>query len=118
MFAEKMQPLSYFAPKPLQLRFRGDDVGPEFLWSNDDMPSLAHREVAEERDYVSGYVQDQNSTEPDAVVNESYNCSRDQESPLHARKQECVRLHELAFRGEFLDERCDCGPEHPEPGSH
>ena len=118
MFAEKVQALSHFAPKSLELGFRRYDIRPQFLRSNDDMPPLANREVAEERDHVSRYVQQQNSAEPNVVVNKSDNRSRDQESPLHAREQECIRLHELAFRGEFLNECGDCGPKHPEPCSH
>src|SRR5437868_4107562 len=118
MLAQKLKALPHFTPKPLELGFGRDNIGPEFLRSNDDVPSLAHREVAEKRDHVSRYVQYQNSTESDVVVNKSHNRSRDQESSLYAREQECVRLHELAFRGEFLNERGDCGPEHPEPSSY
>ena len=40
----------------------------------------------------------------------------DEPSALHAREQKSIRLHEFAFGREFLDERGDGGPEHPEAG--
>src|SRR6202040_2058447 len=38
-------------------------------------------------------------------------------SSLHASQEESVRLDELAFWSEFLNQRSDGWPEHPEAGS-
>src|ERR1700722_20546159 len=50
------------------------------------------------------------------VVHERDNGAGDEPSALHAGEEESVRLNEFAFGREFLNERSDCGPEHPEAG--
>src|SRR5579864_2833993 len=48
------------------------------------------------------------------VVHEADDRAGNQPSSLHACEQESIRLHELTFGCEFLNERGDGGPEHPE----
>ena len=50
------------------------------------------------------------------VVHEADERAGDEPSALNAGQKKSIRLHELTFRREFLDERGDGGPEHPEAG--
>src|ERR1051326_3975541 len=52
------------------------------------------------------------------VIDESYNCSRHEEAALNSRHQEGVGVDEFFSRREFLDQRSDSWPEHPETGGY
>ena len=52
------------------------------------------------------------------VVDESDDGAGDQPSALHARQQKGVGVDELFSGREFLNQRGDGRPEHPEAGRH
>ncbi len=83
-----------------------------------DVPAAAHKEIATERRHVAQAIDEQHTRQADAVVDESHDRTGDKPSALHAGHQERVRLHELGFRCQLLNERRDRRPEHPETGSN
>ena len=80
------------------------------------MTSLAHGEIAQERNHVGGDIDQEHAAEADVVVHEADERAGDEPSSLHAREKKSIRLHELAFGREFLNECGDGRPEHPETG--
>ena len=50
------------------------------------------------------------------VVHEADDRAGDEPSSLNSGQEKSIRLHELAFGREFLDQRGDGRPEHPEAG--
>ena len=118
MVAQKMQSLAHLAAETFQLRFGGGKVGAEFRWTEHYMPSLTHREVTAERDHIGGNVDQQHTAEADVVVHKADDGAGNQPSSLHASQQERIGLHERPLRCEFLNQRGDGRPEHPETGGH
>src|SRR5438309_881894 len=116
MVAEEVQTLFHLAPKALQLRFGGEDVGTQFVGAQDYMPSFTHSEVAEERHHVGGNINQQHTAETDVVVHEAYDRAGDEPASLDAGEQERIGFYEFAFRRQLLDQRGDRWPEHPEAG--
>ena len=82
------------------------------------MPSLAHREVAGKRNDISAYVDEQHAAQANVFVDKSDQRPGNQPSPLDPGQQKRIRLDELAFRRQFLNQRCDRRPEHPEARRH
>jgi hypothetical protein len=80
------------------------------------VPAVAHKQVAEERSRIGGAVDEQHAAQSNVVVNESHQRPGHQPSTLHHGQQEGVGVDKLGFRGHFLDEGGDGGPEHPEAG--
>src|SRR5207245_2215765 len=100
----------------LHRSFSRDDVCVQLGWARDNVSALAHREVAEKRDYVSAHVNQQHSAEADLVVRKSNDRSSNKPSSLYSCQQKSVGVDKLVSRGQFLDERSDGRPEHPEAG--
>src|SRR5579872_2447054 len=117
MVAQKVKSFAHLAPEALQLSLRRDDIRAQLFRMDNDMPSLAHGEVTEERHHISGDVEHQHSAQPDVVVDETDDRAGNEKSPLHARQQKGIRLYELSFWSEFLDQCGDGRPEHPETRS-
>ena len=109
-----MQSLSQVVPEALQLSLCGSNIGSQLLGMNHHVTSFAHREVAKKRDNVGRNVNQQHAAQTDVVVHESNHRTGNQPSPLYARQQESVRMNEAILRSEFLNERGDGWPEHPE----
>src|SRR6185312_17397281 len=82
------------------------------------MPAFSYRQIAEKRNEICGEINEQNSTQADLVVHKTDNRASDQPSALNAREQKCIGVNEFLAGREFLDERCDRWPEHPEARGH
>src|SRR5271169_1065597 len=104
MVAEKVQAFAHFVPEAPELRLSSENVSAQFFRTQHDVASLAHGEIAEERDHVGGNVDQQHAAEADVVVHEADDGAGDEPSTLHARQKKSIRLYELAFGREFLDE--------------
>ena len=81
------------------------------------MASFTHCEVAEKRHDIGRNVDQQNAAQPDVVVHEADDGACEEPSTLHTGHQKSIGMHEPVFRREFLNERGDRRPEHPEAGS-
>src|SRR6266566_905976 len=117
MFAQELDTFAHFAKELLDRSFSGEDVCVQLGWARDNVAAFAHCEVAEKRDYVSADVNQQHSAEADLVVRESNDRSSDEPASLYSGEQKSIGVDELVSRSQFLDERSDGGPEHPEAGS-
>src|SRR5258706_3780463 len=115
MVAEKNQSFAHLANKALDGSFRSFKIMLQFRCPRHDA-ALAYGEIAQERNDVGADVDQEHTAEADVFVYESDNRAGNHPSALHASQQERVRRHELAFGREFLDERGDGRPEHPEAG--
>src|SRR6202453_1525231 len=116
MIAKKEQTSAHIAPEALELSFSSENIGAQFLRAQNYVASFAHREIAAERNHVGGNIDQQNATETDVVVHESDEGAGDEPSSLNAGQKKRVGLHELALGREFLNQRGDGWPEHPETG--
>src|SRR5258708_3412745 len=114
MVAKKMQSFAHLAAEALELSFSSKQIGAQLLGPQHNMASLAHRGIAQECNPVGGNVAPQRAVEADMVVHEADDGAGDEPSSLHARQKKCVRLHELAFGREFLNESGNGRPKHPE----
>ena len=96
--AKKLNAFSHLAHEALQGGFRSHDVGAQLRRPGHDVAPLAHREIAEERNQVSGEIDEQHSAQPDAVVNESDDGAGNQPASLDSRQQKSVRMDKLFSR--------------------
>src|SRR5258706_8211502 len=116
MVAQKVQAFAHLEPEALKLGFSSQDIGAQLLGTQYHVASLPHGEIAKERNHVCGDVDQKHAAEADVVVHEADDRTGDEPSSLDAGQKKSIRLHELAFGREFLDEGGDGRPEHPEAG--
>ncbi len=116
--AQKLDAFFHLASETLQGRFGGDHVGVQFSGTRNNVASLAHGEVAEERNDVGRAIDQQHAAEADVVVDKSHDGAGDEPASLHAGKQKRIRVDESFTRREFLDKCRDGRPEHPEAGGN
>ena len=93
-------------------------IGSQFRRPGHDMASLADSEVQQKRRQVGGEIDQQHSAQADVIVDESDDGPGDQPPALNPRQQKGVGVDELFSRCQFLDQRRDGWPEHPETGRH
>ena len=80
--------------------------------------SSADEQIAGEREHVAGEIEKEHAAQANGVVNKSHDGAGDQPAALHSGDEKAVGLQKCGFRCEFLNQRRDCGPEHPEAGGH
>ena len=118
MLAEKDQPFAHLAQKACHRGFRRFDIVTKFDGPRHHMPALAHREVAQKRNHIGAHVDEQDPAEADVFIDKSNQRAGNQPSSLDAREKKCIRLHERALGRQFLNQRRDRGPKHPEARRH
>ena len=118
MLAQKDQAFAHLAQKASHRGFRRLQIVTKFDRPRHHVPSLPHREVARERNDVGAHVDQQHSAEPNVLVDKSDQRAGNQPAALDSRQQKRIRLHELALGRQFLNQRRDRRPEHPEARRH
>ena len=118
MIAQELDAFPKFVPEALLRRFGSGDIRSQFSGAGHHVLSFAHAEVAKKGDDVGGEVDQQHAAQSDVVVDEAHDRARHQPATLNAGQEEGVCFHELALGREFLDQRGDGWPEHPEAGSN
>ena len=116
--AKKIEAFAHLADKARHRGFRGDQIGPQFRRPRHHVASLAHSEIEQKRCQVGREINQQHAAQSDVVVDESDDRSGNQPAALYSRQQKSVGVNEFFSGSQFLDQRRDGRPEHPEARRH
>src|SRR5208282_5631818 len=116
MFAQESEPFAHLAQEATDRGFSRGKIMAQFDRAREHMPPLTHGEVAGKRNDVGADVDEQHSAESDMFIDKSDQGTGNEPATLNSGEKKGIRLHERALRGQFLNERGDGRPEHPEAG--
>ena len=114
----KCETVSHLSAESGECSFGGDHIRLQRRGPAHNVPTFAHRKITQKRNHISGNINQQNSANTDVVVHKAYDRPGDQPSALYARQQERVGVHEFLTRSQFLNQRGNGRPEHPEARGH
>src|SRR5690242_16022527 len=114
---KKFDSFTHLVPEMSNCIFGFYKVRVQFGGSRHNMFSTTHGEITEERYKISGEINQQDSTQSDFVVHKTDNGASNQPSTLNTGQKESIRMNKFIFGSEFLNERRNCWPKHPEARS-
>ena len=112
--AQKVNAFAHLPHKTFDGGLCGGDISPQFRRPGNHVPALAHSQVKQERYQIGREVDQQYSAQADVVIDKADNGPGDQPPSLNPRQQKGVGVDELFSRRQFLNQRSDRWPEHPE----
>ena len=113
-YAQEGEAFAQFAHEAADGSFSGIEIMQQLGGARHHVASFADREVAQKRNNVGGDVDKQDAAKPDVLVDKAYDGASDEPTALYADHQKGVGTDVFGVGREFLDQRGDRGPEHPE----